>query len=102
MYNSTIQNKLLKRLNLPIIPQTYFSTRHLSFHNISITNEEISDVHILFYAMQEEDDELSETDDDDDEEETVASSEEDEEEDETVLSGAESSEDDELADISIS
>ena len=94
MYNSTIQNKLLKRLNLPIIPQTYFSTRHLSFHNISITNEEISDVHILFYAMQEEDDELSETDDDDDEEE--------EEEDETVLSGAESSEDDELADISIS
>ena len=80
MYNSTIQNKLLKRLNLPIIPQTYFSTRHLSFHNISITNEEISDVHILFYAMQEEDDELSETDDDDEEEE----------------------EDDELADISIS
>ena len=89
MYNSTIQNKLLKRLKLPIIPQTYFSTKHLSFHNISITNEEISDVHILFYAMQEEDDELSETDDDDDEEE---------DEEETVAS----SEDDELADISIS
>ena len=83
MYNSTIQNKLLKRLNLPIIPQTYFSTKHLSFHNISITNEEMTDVHILFYAMQEEDDE---SDSEDDSEEDLEAS----------------SEDDELADISIS
>jgi hypothetical protein len=89
MYNSTIQNKLLRRLNLPIIPQTYFSTKHISFHNINITNDEITDVHILFYAMQEEDD-VSETETEDDDDETVASSEEDLEED------------DELADISIS
>ena len=89
MYNSTIQNKLLRRLNLPIIPQTYFSTKHISFHNINITNDEIADVHILFYAMQEEDD-VSETETEDDDDETVASSEEDLEED------------DELADISIS
>lgn len=86
MYNSTIQNKLLKRLNLPIIPQTYFSTKHISFHNINISNDELSDIHILFYAMQEQQDDISETDESSDD----------------GADGADDEEDDELADISIS
>jgi len=51
MCNSTIKNKLLKRLNLPLIPQTYFSTEHISFHNIIIQYSDMTDTHVSNYGM---------------------------------------------------
>jgi hypothetical protein len=98
IYNSTIQNKLLKRRNLPIIPQTYFSTKHISFHNIIISNDEMADAHILLNGMvvdaNEEDDESSSDED------SVASSNEEEDEDD-IDEEEDIDEHDELADISI-
>lgn len=86
MCRATFKNKLLKRLNLPLISQTYFSTEHISFHNITIQNSDMTDIHILLYGIQSEEDDLSNS-------ETEA--EESEEDDEYL-------DDDDLADISVS
>jgi hypothetical protein len=51
MRNATIKNKLLKNRNLPLIPKTYFNTKHISFHNITIHNSEMTDTHVSIYGM---------------------------------------------------
>jgi hypothetical protein len=104
MCNSTIQNKLLKSLNLPLIPKTSFSTKHLTFHNIPIHNLEMTNIHLLLYeihggdaAEETESDAASETEDD-----SETESDEDLEEEEDDLEEDEYEDDDDLADISIS
>ena len=104
MRNATIKNKLLKNCNLPLIPKTYFNTKHISFHNITIHNSEMTDIHVSIYGMVVEvTDDLSDEDEDEDEDEvpwglaaaaTNNNNGETEEEEEE--------EDDDLADISIS
>ena len=95
MCNSTIQNKLLKSLNLPLIPKTSFSTKHLTFHNIPIHNLEMTNIHLLLYEIHGVD--AAEETEEDDEEDL----EEDDEEDED-LEEDEYDDDDDLADISLS
>ena len=51
MCRATFKNKLLKRLNMPLIPQTYFSTEHISFHNIIIQYSDMTDTHVSIYGM---------------------------------------------------
>ena len=98
MCNSTIQNKLLKSLNLPLIPKTSFSTKHLTFHNIPIHNLEMTNIHLLLYEIHGVDaaEAASETEDEDD----VEEDEDDLEDDEDDLE--EDEYDDDLADISLS
>ena len=86
MCNSTIQNKLLKSLNLPLIPKTSFSTKHLTFHNIPIHNLEMTNIHLLLYEIHGVDVEAEETEEEEDDDDL--------EEDDL--------EDDDLADISLS
>ena len=95
MCNSTIQNKLLKSLNLPLIPKTSFSTKHLTFHNIPIHNLEMTNIHLLLYEIHGVDAEEEETESEEDEEEDDDLEDDDLEEDEY-------DDDDDLADISIS
>jgi hypothetical protein len=92
MCRATFKNKLLKRLNLPLISQTYFSTEHISFHNITIQNSDMTDIHILLYGIQSEEDDLSDSETQAEESEVEESEEDDEYLDD----------DDDLADISIS
>ncbi len=98
MCRATFKNKLLKRLNLPLISQTYFSTEHISFHNITIQKSDMTDIHVLLYGIQSEEDDLSDSETQVEESEVEESEVEESEEDDEYLDD----DDDDLADISIS
>jgi hypothetical protein len=102
MCRATFKNKLLKRLNLPLISQTYFSTEHISFHNITIQKSDMTDIHVLLYGIQSEEDDLSDSETQVEESEVEESEVEESEVEESEEDDEYLDDDDDLADISIS